>query len=270
MITITRESIKEYGDSTISIYGVGRVAELLYKALISLKCENIVKQFVVTHKKDELFYGKKIVSLSDYNTQENGELWVAVHEANWIEIREQLSKRGIEGRWVYPDAYRLWLGFPREESAIIPVKTIWRSCQYKYLVALRLLCVKQYYGEENHGYDLYLQDCNIGTDEQTVRKRLDGYLRLIKSWDENGYDKRCAINIRDNYTLIDGHHRLALALYHGLDEMTCNIYDANQILDLEHERSHDSKRELLARGVDALDIEKLDRLVDAIDMQFSK
>lgn len=87
-------------------------------------------------------------------------------------------------------------------------------------IAVKYLAIEQYYGLNNYGFKLYnkMQKLRIGEDWD------NRFLSLIKSF-EKGFDKNSLLETDLNYDLHDGSHRLALAIYHDLDEVPTRIYN---------------------------------------------
>lgn len=91
-------------------------------------------------------------------------------------------------------------------------------------VAVRYLAVEQHYGKNAFGYDLYKkmqQAQNVEWVQQSgegnhasPEEKLKNFIALIESWEKNGYDPKSEILCLPNLQLLDGSHRLSLALYH--------------------------------------------------------
>ena len=88
---------------------------------------------------------------------------------------------------------------------------------------VRLLAIEDYYGLNDYGFDLYkkMQDARIG--EGYAQRAVLDFEELIKSYDENGYNKESGIIIDSEFNLIDGSHRMALALFHHIPYITANL-----------------------------------------------
>lgn len=85
----------------------------------------------------------------------------------------------------------------------------------RYDMIVRLLAVENYYGKNNFGFDFYrrMQTARMGKDwtEPAVVR----FNTLIRSYDEKGYDTNSEIELDSNLHLLDGSHRMAMAMYHG-------------------------------------------------------
>ena len=87
-------------------------------------------------------------------------------------------------------------------------------------IAVKYLAIENYYGKNNFGLELYrkLQLKRVGEDWN------ERFTNLIKSF-ESGIDMKSWIQVDLNYSIHDGAHRLALALYHGYIDVPVNIFN---------------------------------------------
>lgn len=101
-------------------------------------------------------------------------------------------------------------------------------------IFVRLLAVECEYGLNDFGWNLYrkMQKRRSGNEKISVEDRVEIFKKLIKSWAQNGYDKKSEIWLDQNLMLDDGSHRLALAIYHKLDKINCHV------LPIECEREY--------------------------------
>lgn len=107
-----------------------------------------------------------------------------------------------------------------------------RNGEYlRYDAVVRYLAVEQYYGKNDYGYGLYMkmQDARIG--DGYSEKAIDKFKKLIDSYDKNGYDKSSGIFLDRNLNLIDGSHRIALALYHHYSNITAFVVNVDHPVD---------------------------------------
>ena len=98
-------------------------------------------------------------------------------------------------------------------------------------IIVRYLAIENYYGINTYGFELYrkMQEARkgIGYGE----KAIDQFKRLIESYDKNGYQKDSGIFLDKNLGLIDGSHRIAMALYHHIPNITAFIVKTNHPVD---------------------------------------
>lgn len=99
---------------------------------------------------------------------------------------------------------------------------------------IRHLAIDNYYGNNNYGFDLYrkLQDARVrkGYSEEAVKK----FYSLIKSYAENGYNPDSYILADKELKLRDGSHRMAMATYLNLSEITVAVFNATTALVLDY------------------------------------
>ena len=57
---------------------------------------------------------------------------------------------------------------------------------------------------------------NLRTKANVGRQAVENFKKLIVSWETNGYDENSCIYLDNDYTLQNGAHRLAMAIYHGM------------------------------------------------------
>ena len=88
-----------------------------------------------------------------------------------------------------------------------------------YDITVRLLAIEQYYGKNSIGYSLYRK-----MQSPTGFDWIPRYSKLIASYEQNGFEDDNPIEVDDHLTLMDGAHRLALALYHNDEIVPARIY----------------------------------------------
>ncbi|MEQ2427237.1 hypothetical protein [Enterocloster hominis (ex Hitch et al. 2024)] len=63
------------------------------------------------------------------------------------------------------------------------------------------------------------------------KKAVEWFSVLIESYEVNGYDSESSIVVGKNLNLIDGSHRMALAMYHGLERINDLVIDGERQAD---------------------------------------
>ena len=93
----------------------------------------------------------------------------------------------------------------------------------RYDMIVRLLAVENFYGKNDCGFELYrkMQAARMGTD--WVEPAVNRFKDLIVSYEQKGYDKNSAIIIDKNFNLVDGSHRMALAMYYKQYDILCKV-----------------------------------------------
>lgn len=100
----------------------------------------------------------------------------------------------------------------------------------RYDMIVRLLAVECYFGKNDYGFDFYKR-MQIGrTGKDWAEKAVDIFKDLIKSFEDKGYDTKSEILLDRNLHLIDGSHRIALAMYNHIDKINAKV--VNQDMDV--------------------------------------
>lgn len=93
----------------------------------------------------------------------------------------------------------------------------------RYDMIVRLLAIECEKGINDFGWDFYrrMQKARVGDDR--LEDRVIRFKNLIKSYDEGGYDTSSEIELDCNLHLIDGSHRMAMALYHHIPMINVKV-----------------------------------------------
>lgn len=88
-------------------------------------------------------------------------------------------------------------------------------------VIVKLLAIENYYGMNDFGFNLYnkMQEKRIGQNWE------ERFKTLIKSVEEKGLIDLHSIDTDISYSIHDGAHRLALAIFHGVKEMKIKTFN---------------------------------------------
>lgn len=87
-------------------------------------------------------------------------------------------------------------------------------------IVVKYLAIENYYGKNDFGFELYRKMQLKRVNEDWTER----FMELIKSF-ENGIDMNSRIETDLNYSIHDGAHRLALALYHKCDEVPVRVFN---------------------------------------------
>lgn len=216
----------------IFIYGAGYVADVFFKALKKNKLEQQVKGFLVsyTNSKDKVIHGHLVSTVDKVIIDNRAIVCIAVHEVYKKEIEEILFQKGVANYiWIYPFLYELYLGSPVKEKEWISIKKIMKQQLENYGIAIRWAAIEDYYGKSPGGLALYKKAMALHSDNGTVEERTKQFIRLIQTWNHIGYLEEYQISLDKNYKVIDGEHRLTLALYHNQEKICCKIYKEENI-----------------------------------------
>ncbi len=129
-------------------------------------------------------------------------------------------------------------------------------------IVVRYLAIEEYFGESRIGYDLYLKMQSKRKKQESpeeISMRLERFKEIILNWQENGYDSESKISCDCNLHLLDGSHRLALALYFGTLKMYCICYGYEKKIDyglnwfIEHGFSEEEIKQILIKANELLE-----------------
>lgn len=89
---------------------------------------------------------------------------------------------------------------------------------------VRFLAIDNYYGINEDGFKVYndVQHYRVSTKKIIPRHQYDNedtFRKLIKSFEDNGFDPNYPLCLNKDFMVIDGAHRLALSLYLGIDKV---------------------------------------------------
>jgi hypothetical protein len=92
----------------------------------------------------------------------------------------------------------------------------------RFDIIVRYLAIEHYYGGNNFGLELYEKMQSLRRKQEWVKPDIFRFKKLIESY-EDGYDNSSKIELDRNLNLIDGSHRMALALYHNIFTISCIV-----------------------------------------------
>lgn len=89
-------------------------------------------------------------------------------------------------------------------------------------IVVKYLAIENYYDKNDFGFELYRKMQLKRIDEDWNER----FQKLIRSF-ENGIDMESWIETDLSYSIHDGAHRLALALYHGYEDIPVRVFNVN-------------------------------------------
>lgn len=89
---------------------------------------------------------------------------------------------------------------------------------------VRFLAIENYYGINDYGFSYYKKMQGARIAENYVEESVQKFKTLIASWHNSGYKRNSEITCDSELMLIDGSHRMALAMYHNIPEISCKVY----------------------------------------------
>lgn len=208
----------------VVIYGAGIVASRFYEGIVNTGHSNNVEAFVTTKAEGKTFYGMPWLSIDDLKCKDIF-VCIAVHESIKEEIEGLLEVKGYKDRVnIYSYLLEIQLGVPILENKRVYLKDIWKANECRYLIQSRYLAIEEYYGKNNIGYECYIKCLSLFSREHTAKKRLDKFIELIKNWEKSGYDCKQLPVLLETNDIIDGTHRISLAMFYNYEYINCKIY----------------------------------------------
>ena len=94
----------------------------------------------------------------------------------------------------------------------------------RYDAIVRLLAIENYYQLNNFGFDLYkrMQCARLGIEDSN--QYVVRFKALIKSYECEGYKKTSKILLDNDYSIIDGSHRFAMALFYKQSSIAAKVF----------------------------------------------
>lgn len=221
------ECIEQLEGKKIIIYGTGHIGKKFLVALRRMGMESQIVCFAKTAnvKPQENVEGIAVRSIGEIKGCDESVFCLAVHSAIKDELIQELERNHIKNYiWIYPYLYRMLLGAPVEENLVVSVDKIKSTCVKDYRMAIRLLAIEQYLGINDYGYELYIKAEALHCSRETAEKRLHKFCELIRNWMRYGYNSKHKALISEDYEIIDGNHRVSLAIYFGEDDIKCDVY----------------------------------------------
>jgi len=269
-INSTAELINVISNYKIMIFGAGYVAARFYGALKKHGINNNVISFVTTSGSNSNIDGLSIIPIDQLEADKQIIICVAVHDSIKDDIITTLVKKNfINYIWIYPFLYELLLGEPICRNSKVPLSKIWNAARDDYGMAIRYLALDNYYGRNLNGYKLYKKYLSLFNNYETSEKRLIQFVKLIKNWEQNGYDTNKCSSIYENYQIFDGAHRIAVASYFNQKFIMCDIYSmTNNIAEVHNSGAILKKQYALDAGFEPEFIAMLDAINQRIEEQY--
>lgn len=249
-----QELITVLKQNRFAVFGTGFVSEMFWHALKINGLEKNITGYIVSAPGSERFHGLPVSGIS--SVQKNTIICLAVHDANRAEITGMLKSSGYDTIiWVYPYIHELIFGPVRYTEDVDLRELIRRQEPSYFWIAARYSIPA---GERE---EIYLKAIAAHAGRRTAERRLRQYRELIQSFENRGYDPSYPILIDTRGRIIDGLHRLALAVYHGLPSIRCQVTDASENYGLIlHEENYLPQNKLTEYGFTAEEIAILQKL----------
>ena len=221
----------------IYIYGAGKIGKQIFELIKLSGDQQKVKGFMVSNIKGNPQQIEDVpVWQVDRVKDKEGHIFVAVADIYQEEIIELLRNKSFSNvKTVYK--YSVLAEESNRDSASRPNVVMIDTrelCRQQFGeeprldIIVRILAIEEYYGANNYGFELYnkMMDKRIREDYSIYAERR--FKELIKSFENEGYDESSEIFVDNELHLIDGAHRLALAVYHEKPKVCIRIFDKKQ------------------------------------------
>lgn len=243
----------------IVVYGSGYIATVFFESLKKHGLEKNIACFVVSDialNADRTFEGFEIRQISEINVTEDMIVCIAVHESFVGEIESVLKQNEVANYvWIYPFLFDLYYGNPVMSGEWIAMEQLLPKDEERYALTVRWAAVADYYGKCPNGFMWYKRAMTSLHNAPAAEARIKIFKHLIHTWGENGYDGEHEIAVNEDYEVLDGEHRMAVALYHGEKMIKCRIYRGKNI---NSEKSFMKRKMLEESGFDEAEVKVLD------------
>lgn len=211
------------------IYGAGKVAKRCYRALQDKKLLNNFQGFVVTRISNSPV-NIAVDNLLEIDRIDNSEyVIVAVDYTSFLEIKRHLNELGFtKFYWVYPYLYDFFLGSPIMCSININIDELLRENLTSNWIAACFLALKDKYDSNERGKKIYIKMMREIFGVNVVKKDYERFVTESVRLQKNGYKQEYAIKISsDKKLLLDGAHRIALAVFFHQKKIIADLYDCS-------------------------------------------
>lgn len=223
----TRQDIYIYGAGTIG----RKILGLIQKAGKSDKLQGILVSDISTQDADYLG-GIPIIQIDAIEDRKIAIL-VSVSDIYQNEIMEHLQKLGFVNvicayKYSFLDDEETLQEMP--DSVLIDLRELlvqqYKDCEFnRFDIIVRLLAIEDYYQKNDYGFELYGKMQNARIRDGYALTAVKRFKDLINSVEKYGYDTDSEIIVDRNLKLIDGSHRIALAVYHKVEKIRIRILD---------------------------------------------
>lgn len=93
----------------------------------------------------------------------------------------------------------------------------------RYDIIVRLLAIENLYNKNSNGFDMYKKMQSARESSDWVKESVIRFKSLIESYQTGGYDAKSEIELDKNLSLLDGSHRMALAIFFNEKKLSCKI-----------------------------------------------
>jgi len=228
------EKIKERG---LILFGTGFVAQTCYRILQDKGLTDCLRCCVETRHTAESFHNVPVFDLAALPPLEQGGpiLCVAVHEAVLGQVLPALQA-ACPGEivWVYPYLVRWAYGEPIDRREIPVAEILAAQPAENYWITVRYAALREHRAREGPApagvaAGIYLRTQAQFSTPATARERLQRFCRYADEVARTGWSGVPPILLDEDYRVIDGLHRLAMAACLGRERIACTLVRASAL-----------------------------------------
>lgn len=218
--------LSELEEKEIVIYGTGHVGHKFLRVLRQHGLEHQICCFAVTKRPgaESSIEGIPVYGIQDILVNKNTLVCLAVHDSLREELEREVRRVTEQYVWIYPNLYGWIMGEAEQTEVWRETAALLQNYRKDFRLAVRLAAIEQQEGKNSFGFDYYIRAQMLHCDAHTARKRIERFRKLIAVWNEADIQNIPPLSLNQNNEVIDGNHRLALAVYHGQRKVLCNIY----------------------------------------------
>lgn len=218
--------LSELKEKEIVIYGTGHVGHKFLGILRRYGLEHQICCFAMTQRPSIGFTieGIPVYAIRDIPIDKNTVVCLAVHDSLREELEREVRRVTEQYVWIYPDLYGWIMGQAEQTKVWIEIAALLQNYRKDFRLAVRLAAIEQQEGKNSFGFDYYIRAQMLHCDVHTARKRLERFRKLIIDWNGLDIQNIPPLSLNQKKEVIDGNHRLALAVYHRQKRILCDIY----------------------------------------------
>ena len=218
------EIIKIIRKQKYYIYGAGKVSDRFYRFLEAKQLLNNFSGFVVTTKNKESHMGEKLYTV--YNLESNPWVLVATDYTSFLEIQNTLHQLELRHFiWIYPYLYDFFLGVPIKRNVSMNIASILKKNFMANWISVCYIALQDYKLGKEEGKKIYLKVAEIFFKSDVANCR---FVDSAKKMEQEGYSQEYPIKINsDEKLLLDGAHRIALAIYFKQKNIVADLYNCS-------------------------------------------
>lgn len=228
-----KELIRKIKSEPFYIYGAGRAAARVYKALKNKELLENFNGFIVSSNTNSQTVDGKIYAVSNENLNRKANVFISTHKVFLAEVIEALSDNGFSKyEWIYPTMFELEYGEPILVEQQRNVRKLVANMRSKYMLALFYLAIENFLGKNDFGIDCHIRFHMTHVSRQTAEKIAKLFCKRIEDCLKTNKLEPYPIMINkyEDYCM-DGNHKLILAYYFNVPSINCNVYAENDIIN---------------------------------------